>query len=162
LPVSAEQFRSVLAHWASGVTVVTAADGERVHGMTVSAFTSVSLTPPLVLVCADKSSNTLELIEAGGCFAANILASDQRDLSNRFASKKEEHRRFEGIPWERGTTGAPILAGVHAHIDCRVVARHDAGDHVIYVGSVESARLGEGAPLLYYRGGYHDLAADPT
>jgi flavin reductase (DIM6/NTAB) family NADH-FMN oxidoreductase RutF len=159
MPVTAEEFRAALAHWASGVAIVTSAAGERIHGMTVSAFASVSLDPPLVLVCADKTSDTLGVIEDGGVFAANILSSAQRALSNRFATKKDEHLRFEGLAWRRGATGAPILPGVLAALDCRVVAAHDAGDHVIYVGRVESVDLAAGEPLLYYGGGYRGLAA---
>jgi flavin reductase (DIM6/NTAB) family NADH-FMN oxidoreductase RutF len=90
-------------------------------------------------------------------FAANILAAGQQGLSNRFASKKDEDRRFEGLAWRRGRTGAPILPGVLAVLDCRVVAAHDAGDHVIYVGRVESAEVTEGDPLLYYGGAYRGV-----
>jgi flavin reductase (DIM6/NTAB) family NADH-FMN oxidoreductase RutF len=157
MPVTAQEFRSALARWASGVAIVTSAAGGRVHGMTVSAFASVSLAPPLVLVCADKTSNTLGLIEEGRVFAVNVLASSQQALSNRFASKKDEHLRFEGIAWRSGATGAPILAGVLAALDCRVVAAHDAGDHVIYVGAVETIELAPGEPLLYYGGAYRGL-----
>jgi hypothetical protein len=92
--------------------------------MTVSAFTEVSLEPPLVLVCADRSSTTRPLIDASGVFAVNILARDQEALSNRFASKKEESRRFEGLEYDLGPTGAPLLRGVVANLDCRVVATH--------------------------------------
>jgi flavin reductase (DIM6/NTAB) family NADH-FMN oxidoreductase RutF len=159
MPVSGQEFRAALSRWGSGVAIVTAAAGDQIHGMTVSAFSSVSLDPPLVLVCADKTSNTLGVIEAGGVFAVNILAAGQRDLSNRFASKKDEHRRFEGVPWRRGITGAPILSGVLCAIDCRVVAAHDAGDHVIYVGRVEAVECAAGEPLVYFDGAYRDLAA---
>lgn len=159
MAVSGEEFRAGLARWASGVTIVTARAGERVHGMTVSAFASVSLDPPLVLVCADKGSNTLGLIEEGQCFAANILAAGQEDLSNKFASKKQEWERFVGLETETGTTGSPLLPGCVAHIDCRVQDTHDAGDHVIYVGLVEEIRTHGGEPLLFYRGRYAALAA---
>jgi flavin reductase (DIM6/NTAB) family NADH-FMN oxidoreductase RutF len=90
-------------------------------------------------------------------FAANILSSGQQALSNRFASKKDEHRRFEGLAWRRGATGAPILPGVLAALDCRVVAAHDAGDHVIYVGQVERAEVFPGEPLVYHGGAYCGL-----
>jgi flavin reductase (DIM6/NTAB) family NADH-FMN oxidoreductase RutF len=158
MPVTADQFRAALAHWASGVAIVTSAAGERVHGMTVSAFSSVSLEPPLVLVCADKSSDTLAVIEEGRVFAVNVLAASQQALSNRFASKRDEHLRFAGLAWRRGATGAPILPEVLAALDCRVVAAHDAGDHVIYVGRVEEVELAAGEPLLYYGGAYRALA----
>jgi flavin reductase (DIM6/NTAB) family NADH-FMN oxidoreductase RutF len=157
MAVTGDEFRAALAHWASGVAIVTAAAGDRIHGMTVSAFSSVSLDPPLVLVCADKTSNTLGVIEAGGVFAANILAAGQQGLSNLFASKRDEERRFEGLAWRRGVTGAPILPGALAVLDCRVVAAHDAGDHVIYVGRVEGAEVKDGEPLLYYGGGYRGM-----
>jgi flavin reductase (DIM6/NTAB) family NADH-FMN oxidoreductase RutF len=158
MAVSGDEFRAALARWASGVAVVTAAAGDRIHGMTVSAFASVSLAPPLVLVCADKSSITLEVVEAGGVFAVNVLAVDQQALSDRFASKKDEHRRFEGVPWRRGATGAPLLEGTVAALDCRVVAAHDAGDHVIYVGEVEAAEVRAGEPLVYHAGAYCELS----
>jgi flavin reductase (DIM6/NTAB) family NADH-FMN oxidoreductase RutF len=122
--------------------------------MTVSAFTEVSLEPPLVLVCADRSSTTRPLIDASGVFAVNILARDQEALSNRFASKKEESRRFEGLEYDLGPTGAPLLRGVVANLDCRVVATHAHGDHVVYVGSVEALHCSDREPLLYFGGGY--------
>jgi flavin reductase (DIM6/NTAB) family NADH-FMN oxidoreductase RutF len=126
--------------------------------MTVSAFSSVSLQPPLVLVCADLASITLEVIEASGVFAVNLLAADQRELSDRFASKEWEHRRFEGLEWRAGSTGSPLLPGSLASLDCRVVASHRAGDHVIYVGQVETAELGAAEPLVYHAGAYRALA----
>ena len=158
MPVAADEFKQVLARWASGVSIVTARDGERIHGMTVAAFSEVSLDPPLVLVCADKTSNTHPVIAAGRVFAVNVLACDQDELSNKFASKKDESRRFEGVDYETGETGAPLLAGAIAHLDCRVVAAHDAGDHVIYVGEVHEVRNAEGEPLLYYAGAYGAFA----
>lgn len=158
MSIDADRFRAALREWASGVTIVTARHGDAIHGMTVSAFASVSLEPPLVLVCADKSSNTHELISRGGVFAVHVLARGQEELSNRFASKKDEHRRFEGLTWRHGATGAPLLAGAVAVLDCRVESAHDAGDHVIYVGRVEHVELGEGEPLVYQRGAYAGLA----
>lgn len=162
MPVDAEAFRAALGRWASGVAIVTSRAGDHVHGMTVSAFSSVSLVPPLVLVCADKSSNTLGVIDAGGCFAVNVLAAGQEALSNRFASKKDEHRRFEGLETRRGETGAPLLPGALVGLDCRVVAAHDAGDHVIYVGEVVVAEVGEGEPLLHYAGRYREMGGERT
>jgi flavin reductase (DIM6/NTAB) family NADH-FMN oxidoreductase RutF len=155
--IDADQFRTALGQWASGVTIVTSAEESRVHGMTVSAFSSVSLDPPLVLVCADKSSITNELIEKSGVYAAHILASGQQDLSNKFASKKDEHRRFEGIDWKTLATGAPILPGCLAVLDCRVSGAHDAGDHIVYVGLVEAIELEEQEPLVYFQGAYREL-----
>ena len=155
MPVGAEVFKSACRRWTTGVTIVTARAGERIHGMTVSAFTEVSLEPPLVLICADKASNTNPLIEEGGVFGVNVLAVGQEALSNKFASKKDEWRRFDGLEWDAAETGAPLIAGTVAALDCRVVAAHDAGDHVIYVGQVEWARVDpDGEPLLYSGGGY--------
>jgi flavin reductase (DIM6/NTAB) family NADH-FMN oxidoreductase RutF len=159
MTISAEDFKRALSRRASGVAVVTARHGDHVHGMTVSAFTEVSLDPPLVLVCADKASNTLPLIRAGGVFAINVLARDQHELSNRFAVKKDEHKRFEGLETDVGRTGAPLLRGVAVNIDCRVVAEHDAGDHVIYLGRVEEVRSFDREPLLYFRGAYGGFEA---
>lgn len=158
MSVSAAQFRAALGHWASGVAVVTSAAGGRVHGMTVTAFASASLEPPLVLVCADRSSRTLEVIEAGGVFAVNVLGAAQRALAERFASKADEDRRFEGLRWSPGVTGAPRIEGSVAALDCRVVAAHGAGDHVIVVGRVEDAQVHGGEPLLYGDGAYRELA----
>ena len=159
MPIDAALFRATLGLRAASVAIVTARDGERVHGMTVSDFAGVSLTPPLVLVCADKASNTLPVIEAGQNFTVNLLAEGQETLSNRFASKEHEWTRFEGLSCERGATGAPLIPGALASLDCRVAALHDAGDHVIVVGQVEAARSAEVEPLLYWGGGYRRLAA---
>jgi flavin reductase (DIM6/NTAB) family NADH-FMN oxidoreductase RutF len=160
MSITADAFRDALAAWASGVTIVTSRHGETIHGMTVSAFSSVSLDPPLVLVCADKGSDTHAVIAASGCFAVNVLARDHEALSNKFAVKKDEHLRFEGVAHGALETGAPLLDDALVGIDCRVEAAHDAGDHVIYVGRVVALRSGEGEPLLYYRGRYRGLAEE--
>ena len=159
MPIDADQFRAALALRAGGVAIVTARAGERVHGMTVTDFAGVSLAPPLVLVCADKKSNTLPVIEEGRNFALNLLAHGQEALSNRFASKQHEWTRFEGLRCETGVTGAPFIPGAIASLACRVVALHDAGDHVIVVGEVEEARHREARPLVHFRGGYRELVS---
>jgi flavin reductase (DIM6/NTAB) family NADH-FMN oxidoreductase RutF len=156
--VSADDFKRALSRWATGVTIVTARAGERVHGMTVSAFSAVSLDPPLVLVCAEESSNTLPLIREGGVFAVNVLAREQEALSNRFASKRDEWRRFEGVEYDAGATGAPLLRGAVANIDCWVTGAHVHGDHVVFIGEVQEVRVRDAAPLLYYSGAYGDFA----
>ena len=158
MAITPDDFKAALGRWATGVTIVTVRAGGRLHGMTVSAFSEVSLDPPLVLVCADKSSNTLPLIEEGRVFAVNVLARDQEALSNRFASKKHEWQRFDGLEYDEGPTGAPLLRGTVANLDCRVVQAHAHGDHVIFVGEVVDVRVGDGKPLLYFGGGYGDFS----
>jgi 3-hydroxy-9,10-secoandrosta-1,3,5(10)-triene-9,17-dione monooxygenase reductase component len=157
MPIDAAQFRAALSLRAGGVAIVTARAGDRVHGMTVTDFAGVSLDPPLVLVCADKSSHTLPVIESGGNFAVNLLAAGQERLSNRFASKQHEWTRFEGLRCEESATGAPLIPGCLVGLACRVVALHDAGDHVIVVGLVEEARCAEASPLVHWRGAYRQL-----
>jgi flavin reductase (DIM6/NTAB) family NADH-FMN oxidoreductase RutF len=155
--VGPDDFKRALGAWATGVTIVTTRAGERVHGMTVSAFSEVSLEPPLVLVCADKSSNTLPLIQQGRVFAVNVLARDQEALSNKFASKRDEWKRFEGLDCDTGTTGAPLLRDTTATLDCELVASHDHGDHIVIVGRVCEVRTSGRAPLLYCGGRYGDF-----
>lgn len=162
MSVDAEQFKAAMARWATGVTIVTARAGARIHGMTVSDFAGVSLDPPLVLVCADTASHTHPVIAEGRCFAVNFLAAGQEALSNRFASKREEWQRFDGLECAEAVTGAPLIPGALVGLDCRVEAAHEAGDHVIYVGRVEAVVPGEGEPLVYYGGGYRALAARST
>jgi flavin reductase (DIM6/NTAB) family NADH-FMN oxidoreductase RutF len=160
--VAPDALRELLGRRAAAVAIVTARVGERVHGMTVTAYTEVSLEPPLLLVCADQSSHTHPVIAAGGVFALNFLSAGQAELSNHFASKKDEDRRFEGIAWETAATGAPILPDVLGALDCRVVAAHPGGDHVIYVGRIEALRaFPEREPLLYQRGSYGVFQARP-
>lgn len=160
MSVDRQLFKSVLRHWASGVTIVTTRVGEQLAGMTASAFSSVSLDPPLVLVCIEKKAHTLPLLAESGVFAVNVLAHDQHELSDRFATTGNEAQRFDGIACRNGPTGAPWLPGTLAVLDCRVTAAHDAGDHVIYVGSVEAAEFAETRePLLHYDACYRGLAS---
>lgn len=159
MTVSPALYKQALARWATGVTIVTARSGDRVHGMTVSAFTEVSLDPPVVLVCADLGSNTLALVREGGVFAVNVLARDQESLSNRFASKKDEWTRFEGLETDTGATGAPLIRGAVANLDCRVADMHEHGDHVVLFGAVEEVRTADHDPLLYFRGAYGSLSS---
>ena len=149
-------FRAVLGRFASGVTVVTARDerGED-HGMTVSAFCSLSLEPPLVLFCLDEKASMHPLLDAGMAVTINILAAGQEALSRRFSGK--DSNRFDGIGYTRGQRGAPMLDDVLAALECVVTERRDGGDHTIFIAQVEHCALHAGAPLLYYRGGYAQL-----
>lgn len=156
--IDAESYKKLLSNWPSGVTIVTSRAGSRVQGMTVSAFNEVSLEPPLVLVCADKSTITNELIRASGAFSVSILAEEQHELSNRFASKKDEFRRFDGLACGDGVTGCPRIPGAIAWLDCRVQQTVDAGDHYLYIGEVEAGDLTERSPLLYFRSRYGKLS----
>lgn len=120
--------------------------------MTVSAFSSLSLDPPLILVCVANDATMAPVLAAAETFAVNVLSAGQEAMSRRFAGKIDD--RFAGIGFHDGKFGAPILEDVLASLECRIVARHPAGDHVIVVGQVEDAAAHEGKPLLYYRGGY--------
>ena len=149
----AASLRTVLGHFATGVAIITAVDGEEPVGMACNSFTSVSLEPQLVLFCAAKSSTTWPRIQAAGKWAANILAQDAEEICRLFAQKGAD--RFAHIAYTIGRTGAPILEEALAFVDCETVAEYDAGDHVIVVGRVlELGYAPEGKPLLFYRGGY--------
>jgi flavin reductase (DIM6/NTAB) family NADH-FMN oxidoreductase RutF len=158
LSFSQAELKNAYARWATGVTIVTARAGDRVHGMTVSAFTEVSLEPPLVLVCIDRTTNTQHVIAEGGVFAVNILARDQEALAKRFARDDAEDRRFSDLHCATGATGAPLLAGSVASLDCRLETAREAGDHIIYIGEVVGLHLSDGDPLLFYDRGYCGLA----
>ena len=150
------ELRRVMGHFATGVAVVTTHDGQgRCYGLTANAVSSVSLDPPLVLVCVDKRAESYPAFCRSQVFVVNVLGEHQEELSRRFAVSGGD--KFVDLPCRSGGTGAPILEGALAHIECRVVAAHDAGDHTIYVGEVESADAGEGPPLLFFRGRYHQL-----
>lgn len=159
MAIASEAYRAALRHFPAGVTIVTIRAGEEVHGLTVSAFASVSPEPPLVAVIIDhrhKATPLLERPEAS--FAVNVLAEDQVELSNRFAWVKDEDR-FEAGDWGVAATGAPILRDALAWLDCRVHSRQEAGTHSIYVGEVQaSATPREGdPPLVYWNQGYRKL-----
>lgn len=154
MPIDKDAFRRVLSNFAAGVTVVTTLDRDRQpHGLTATAFTSVSLDPPLVLVCIDKKAETYPHFGPAGVFAVNFLGADQRDVSQHFA--KHGGDKFSGLPWRRGVLGTPILDGSVGHVECRIANGFDGGDHTIYVGEIEAADANDGAPLLYFRHAYH-------
>lgn len=157
MPIDEDAFKEALRGWASGVTVVTARSGDQMHGMTVSAFSSVSADPPLVLVCANRASTTHGVIEEGRVFAVNILASHQQDVSNIFASSKDEDSRLQKVSWTEGRTGAPLIDEAVVSLECNVTSSHREGSHTIYVGRVEAAHSTDGKPLLYYDGDYRSL-----
>jgi flavin reductase (DIM6/NTAB) family NADH-FMN oxidoreductase RutF len=154
MAVEIAEFRRVLGHWVTGVSVVAArrADGAPC-GLTANAFCSVSLEPPLVLVCVEKSADSHNCIAQAGAFSVSVLGSDQERLARRFAAW-DVTEKFEGVAYHASITGAPILEDALAWVDCRTWAMHDAGDHTIYIGEVVAADARDQSPLLYYRGGY--------
>jgi flavin reductase (DIM6/NTAB) family NADH-FMN oxidoreductase RutF len=158
--VAPDTFRQLLGSFASGVTVVTTRAGDEVHGTTMSAFCSVSLAPPLVLVCVDKTAACHDIIQRGGVFAVNILHQGQADLSTTLSRKGtpelEAAHRLEGVPFRIGATGAPILQEHLAYLDCRIAQEVDAGDHTVFIGQIEEGGVSRDvdAPLVYFRGRY--------
>jgi flavin reductase (DIM6/NTAB) family NADH-FMN oxidoreductase RutF len=158
MAVGEDLFKQCLRRWASGVTIVTSRLGDEIHGMTVSAFSSVSAEPPLVLVCANKKSKTHAMISSGEIFNVHVLAADQQELSNRFASQSLEGSRFESVAWRDGKLGAPILEGALVVLECKLVSTHEEGSHTIYVGHVEHAEVSDSAPLVYFQGGYRAIS----
>ena len=146
-------FRTVLGHFATGIVVVTGMLDEVPAGLTCQSFVSLSLDPPLVAVCPSKRSRSWRRIEQSGAFCANILTEDQEQISRVFATSGAD--KFRGVGWRPGETGSPILQDVLAWVDCRIEARHDAGDHDVIVGRVVDLEAApRGRPLLAYRGGY--------
>jgi len=158
MPVTSDEFRSALSRFPSGITVVTMRDNEgRFHGITVSAFCSLSLEPPRVLVCIEKTTGSHEALLESQAFVVNMLNADQREMSERFASTIEN--KFDGMDLETGLDGIPILLGCIANLECRVTNSFDGGDHSIFVGEIEKAAVHDGDPILYFRGGYRELSA---
>lgn len=161
MTVSVDDFKKALQLWASGVTVVTTHSEKWGHqGMTVSAFCSVSVEPPQILVCINNAADTGEGIQESGCFAVNVLNAGQQDVSNQFAGGSSQQQRFDNTAWQAGITGAPILSESLMSLDCKVVERVRAGTHWIIIGEVQDCVCRDGEPLLYCRGAYRQLAAN--
>ena len=148
------QFRQVLGHFCTGITVITAMEGDEPVGFTAQSFTSVSLDPPLVSVCPAKSSTTWPRVRAAGAFCVNILGGEQEAVSRAFAIRDGD--KFHGLGWAPSSaTGSPVLDGVLGWVDCTLEVEHEAGDHLIAVARVVDLGISdEGRPLLFYRGGY--------
>ncbi|HSZ41241.1 MAG TPA: flavin reductase family protein [Trebonia sp.] len=157
--ISPAELRHAMGHFATGVTVITSigADGNPV-GTTANAVSSLSLDPPLLLVCFDRSSQTLAAIAAHGAFAVNVLAAPQEELSSNFA-RRGTAADWDGVPHRPGRTGSPRLHGVLATLECTVESRFPGGDHEIVIGRVRDAQTadGEAVPLLFWRGRYASL-----
>jgi flavin reductase len=159
MSVEAKQFKDALKLWASGVTVVTTQGRDnQPRGMTATAFSSVSLDPPQILVCLNQATDTGAALLESRRFAVNILNSAQEDVSNQFAGSTNQEQRFASIAWQAGDNGAPILSEALAVLECRVVQQVQAGSHWVIIGEVDSVVCREGDPLLYYHSAYRTVA----
>jgi len=155
--VSKEEFRAALGRFASGVTIITTFDEKenRPLGITVSAFSSVSISPMLVLICVDKGAYVHDYIKSFGAFAVNILAEGQEKLSNLFASREVE--KFKDVPYSISEMNLPLLDEMLVNMECKIVSEHEGGDHTIFVGELMSVKTSDANPLLYFHGGYGKL-----
>jgi flavin reductase (DIM6/NTAB) family NADH-FMN oxidoreductase RutF len=155
MAVDIETFRSVMSRFATGVTVVTTLAGSERLGITVNAFCSVSLVPPRVLVCIERSSHVHDALIESGIFAVNFLSREQEQLSTCFAGNSPERRtEFCGVSSHTVATGAPVFDDSLGFIDCRITATYPGGDHTIILGQVEAQDARDGDPLLYSRSHY--------
>ncbi len=158
--VTQVKFRKALGCFATGVTVITVDQDGEVHGMTANAFSSVSLHPLLVLVCVDRRARTHAHLHAKRRFGVNVLAEDQRTISEYYARTSATHQHAErqaGARFDRTPQGTPVLHGALAYFECRLHTAYDAGDHTIFIAEVEDVVVREGEPLLYFRGRYHAI-----
>jgi flavin reductase (DIM6/NTAB) family NADH-FMN oxidoreductase RutF len=167
VPVSAVDvcaFRRAMGSFPTGVTVVTVASGGGMHGITVNSFASVSLDPMLVLVCLNEASRAGGLIERAGAFVVNVLSAGQQDVSRWFANQYRPagSTMFDGVPFEPGVTGCPVLVDAAASFECRLRQSHRAGDHLIVLGeAVELVHRPQLEPLIFHAGSYKSLAPEP-
>jgi len=163
MAVTQDEFRKALGSFATGVTVITLDHNDEVHGMTANAFSSVSLDPLLVLVCVDHRAKTHAHLHAKKRFGVNVLAEDQRRISEYYALPTRTHQHAEqeaGARFDRTVHGTPVLRGALAYLECRLEKAQDAGDHTIFIAEVEDVVVREGTPLLFVRGEYRSLG-DP-
>ena len=155
------RLRDLLAHFATGVTVVAARNGPLLAGMTANAIASISIDPPVLMASIARKAETHAAIVGAHAFAVSVLAADQRELAECFAQPTTAAKltRFCDASWHEAETGSPILEGALAYFDCRLTARHDGGDHEIFIGEIVAAGYREDAePLLWYASGYRELA----
>src|SRR2546428_9772179 len=157
MPIDEAAFKLAMSHFASGVTVVTTEHQGKPFGMTVASFASLSLHPPLVLVCIEKIVKTHDAIASAGKFGVSILSSEQEDISARFASRSED--KFSGIELHRGELGIPLITGALTTLECAVQSQVPGGDHSIFIGEVVGAQTREGSPPIYFPTGYPAMPA---
>lgn len=160
-PFDSAEFRRVLGHFPTGVTVVTGIESGVPVGLAIGSFGSVSLEPPLVMFCPGKSSNSWPVIEASGSFCVNVLADDQAAISSLFAGRDPD--KFAGVAWSTRATGSPVIDGCLAWIDCTIETVHEGGDHWIVVGRVADLGVGrpDSGPLIFFKGGYGGVGPPP-
>jgi flavin reductase (DIM6/NTAB) family NADH-FMN oxidoreductase RutF len=157
-PVSSDEFRRACGRFATGVAIAGALDTNGVpHGLTVNSFTSVSLDPPLILICLGHAVGVIDVFREAACFGISILRSGQRAISERFAERIDN--RFDGLPWRRGASGAPLLSDALAQIECATIRRVSAGDHDIFIAQMIATEVHGGEPLIYYASEYRNLIA---
>lgn len=155
MPIDDGTFKLALSHFASGVTVVTTQVDGTPYGMTVASFASLSLHPPLVLVCVERSVKTHDAIVQAGSFGVSILALSQQEISGRFASKRDD--KFAGVAVRHGELGVPLIDDAICTLECRVHSQLPGGDHTIFVGEVVDVQTRDAEPLLYFRSAYREL-----
>ena len=158
--MTASEFRRALGQFATGVTIITVDLEGEVHGMTANAFASVSLDPPLVLVCVDHATRTHAHLHAKKRFGINVLREDQRAISEYYARAERDHEHAEteaGARFDRTKQGTPRLHGSLAFLECRLNSAELAGDHTIFIAEVEDVVVREGEPLLFFRGKYRKV-----
>jgi flavin reductase (DIM6/NTAB) family NADH-FMN oxidoreductase RutF len=155
MPIDDARFRLAMSHFASGVTIVTTVHEGKPFGMTVASFASLSLHPPLVLICIENSVKTHDALSAAGKFGVSILGSDQSEISSKFASRSDD--KFSGVDIVNGELDIPLIANALTSIECRLHQQLPGGDHTIFVGEVVDVHTREGDPLLYFRSGYREM-----
>ncbi len=159
--ISNDEFKAVMSRHAGGVTVVTTVDADgRLHGLTATSFTSLSMNPPLCLVCVDKRTGSHDPMTRSRVFAVNVLTDQQEAVSNTFASRRED--KFDQVRHEKSpATGCPVFPDALAWMECEVRDVLPSGDHDIFVGEIRSVQINEGKPLVYWSGAYADVQPRP-
>lgn len=159
MSIEQAEFRQALRHFASGVTVITTQDQGQLHGTTISSFCSLSLQPPLILICIDVRATIHNLIVKSGVFGVNILDESAEEVSRHFA--RQIPNKFASVPYTPGRTGVPLLENALASLECRVTTRYPGGDHTIFIGEVIATYVQpQGQPLLFYRSQYGRFSAE--
>ena len=152
-------FRRACSRFATGITIATVLGSDGMpHGFTANSFTSVSVDPPMVLLCIDRRANVLPYFQAAPQFGINVLSAEQKELSMRFATRGQD--RFEGVAWRTGAGPSPILEGALAQFECVTRQVWEAGDHLVFLGEVVAVQYDDGAPLLYYASAYREVMGE--